>query len=193
MSHLLAAPTAIQNVALGLLQLSTEPATEPAGSLPGIDMTRYALVCFGLVVVILVLGWGFKRFLAGNLSLRANKRAMKVVDMLPLGGKRQLAVVRCYDRTFLLGIGEREVNLVTELDAEEDVEGKLTEVAETPRSSFSRLFQRAVAEPGTAALASPTPPPAAAPSPSPPSMEVRVEAPRGQPHEGPSLGSGVLG
>jgi len=133
----------VQNTMLGLLQLGSEP----AGSMLGIDMTRYALVCFGLVVVILVLGWGFKRFLAGNMSLRANKRAMKVVDMLPLGGKRQLAVVRCYDRTFLLGLGEREVSLVTELDPDEDVEGRLSTLAAPEGKTFARMFQRAAAEP----------------------------------------------
>ena len=41
-----------------------------------------------------------------------------MVDILPLGGKRQLAVVRCYDRTFALGLGEKDVSLVAELDHE---------------------------------------------------------------------------
>lgn len=107
----------------GSLQTGETPIEAPG--LPGLDMTRYAMVCMGLVVGILLLGWGFKRVLAGNLRLRAGERSMKVVDVLPLGSKRQLAVVRCYDRTFVLGLGEREVNLVTELDADEDVEGSL--------------------------------------------------------------------
>jgi flagellar biogenesis protein FliO len=93
--------------------------------LPGVDMTRYALVCLGLVVAILGLAWGFRKVVSGNIRGRASRRAMKVVDILPLGGKRQLAVVRCYDRTFVLGLGERDVTLISELDAEEDVEGHL--------------------------------------------------------------------
>ncbi len=98
-----------------------------APGMAGLDMTRYAMVCLGLVVGILLLGWGFKRVLSGNLRMRAGQRSMKVVDVLPLGAKRQLAVVRCYDRTFVLGLGEREVNLVTELDVDEDVEQSLSE------------------------------------------------------------------
>jgi len=120
-----------------VLMLLTEPLQDSsppeASGLPGLDMTRYALVCLGLVVGILLLGWGFKRVLAGNLRMRAGQRSMKVVDVLPLGSKRQLAVVRCYDRTFVLGLGEREVNLVTELDVDEDVEGRLVERGAEPR------------------------------------------------------------
>jgi flagellar biosynthetic protein FliO len=159
---------AAQNVLLGLLQLDSAPVTEPTSTMPGIDMTRYALVCFGLVAVILVLAWAFKRFLAGNMTLRASQRSMKVVDVLPLGGKRQLAVVRCYDRSFLIGMGEREVSLVAELDAAEDLEGKLAQASEGESRSFKSLFQRAVhAEPAAATQ---------------PSTQ-----------ETPSLGSGLLG
>lgn len=124
---------------------------EPVSTLPGLDMTQYALVCFGLVALILVLGWLTKRFLAGNLRARANQRAMKVVDVLPLGGKRQLAVVRCYDRTFVLGLGEKDVNLVTELDPDEDVEGVLAPATPqaapkpaAPKLAFGNLVRRAL-------------------------------------------------
>lgn len=41
-------------------------------------------------------------------SARASKRA--------LGSKQRLAVVRCYDRTFALGLGEKEIALIAELD-----------------------------------------------------------------------------
>jgi flagellar biogenesis protein FliO len=39
-----------------------------------------------------------------------------VVDVLPLGGRVRIAVVRCYDRTFLVGTGEKGVTLLSELD-----------------------------------------------------------------------------
>ena len=85
----------------------------------GPDLTRYLLICSGLIVAIAVLGWGFRRFLGGTLATRAARRSLRIVDSLPMGGRRRLAVVRCYDRTFLLGVGDREVNLVAELDAED--------------------------------------------------------------------------
>jgi flagellar biogenesis protein FliO len=136
---------------LGLLAPLQDTTPVTAQGLQGLDMTRYALVCLGLVAMILVLGWGFKRLLAGNLRLRAGQRSMSVVDVLPLGGKRQLAVVRCYDRTFLLGLGERDVSLVTELDVDEDVEGTLPQRAAKPQvaaapkpARFGGLLQSAL-------------------------------------------------
>lgn len=143
-----------ESASLGVPQRRLEgpnAGTSPMSSMPGLDMTQYALVCFGLVALILALGWAAKRFLAGNLRMRAQERSMKVVDVLPLGGKRQLAVVRCYDRTFVLGLGERDVTLVTELDPDEDVEGVLAPPAAqakqtTPAqpAAFGQWIQRAL-------------------------------------------------
>lgn len=171
----------LQSALLGLVELGPAPAGEPVPTMPGIDMGRYALVCGGLVAAILLLAWAFKRFLAGNMTLRAGQRAMKVVDVLPLGGKRQLAVVRCYDRSFLIGMGEREVSLVTELDAEEDLEGQLTVSKPSEGRSFKSLFQRAVREAPTEPAAAPQPEPSAEPAAAAPS------------DNSPGLGPGVLG
>ncbi len=86
------------------------------GGTEGPDFTRYLLVCGSLVVAIVLLGLGFRRWIGARVSARAAQRSLRVIDVLPLGPKQRLAVVRCYDRTFLLGLGDREVSLVTELD-----------------------------------------------------------------------------
>jgi len=85
----------------------------------GPDLTRYALVCFGLLLGILGVAYLFKRFLADSLRRKASRRSLHVVDVLPLGGKQKLVVVSCYDRNFLLGLGEKEVNSIAELDVED--------------------------------------------------------------------------
>lgn len=69
-----------------------------------------------LVLAIAGLAVGFRKVVLGTMQSRAARRDLQVLDMLPLGGKRQLAVVRCYDRTFALGLGEKDVTLVAELD-----------------------------------------------------------------------------
>ncbi len=88
---------------------------QAAGSGP--DLTRYLLVCGLLIALVGGLGWVFKRFLAGRFKARAAQRSLQIMDVLPLGGKQRLAVVRCYDRTFALGLGDKEVALIAELDA----------------------------------------------------------------------------
>lgn len=86
---------------------------------PGPDMTRYLLVCSGLLVGILAVAFLVKRFFAGTMRRHAAKRSLRVLDVLPLGGKQKLVVVRCYDRSFLLGVGEKELSSIAELDVEE--------------------------------------------------------------------------
>lgn len=83
----------------------------------GPDMTRYVVVCVGLLIAIVVVAAALKRLFGRALTRRAAARSLQVMDVLPLGGKQRLAVVRCYDRTFLLGLGEKELTAISELDA----------------------------------------------------------------------------
>ena len=110
----------------------------------GPDLTRYFLVCTGLLLLILGVAWAFRRFLAGTLRSRASKRSLQVLDALPLGGKQRLLVVRCYDRSFLLGVGEKEVRSIAELDAGEVPPPVLAVEPEPRRGAFTDALDRAV-------------------------------------------------
>lgn len=87
------------------------------GAGDGPDLTRYLLVCGGLLGLVALMAWLARRLLAGQMRARAAKRSLQVLDLLPMGGKQRLAVVRCYDRTFLLGLGDKEIHVVSELDS----------------------------------------------------------------------------
>jgi len=88
------------------------------GPATGPDLTRYALVCALSIGALLALAWVFRRHVAGQLRTRAARRSLQVLDVLPLSGKQKLVVVRCYDRSFLLGLGEKEVRSIAELELE---------------------------------------------------------------------------
>jgi flagellar biogenesis protein FliO len=90
------------------------------------------------VAVIVAMAWAFRRSVARFWRARAAARSLQVLDVLPLGGKRQLTVVRCYDRTFVLGLGERDVSLVAEIDPV-SVEATPAE----PPPDFDDLIERA--------------------------------------------------
>ncbi len=94
--------------------------TVPQETTSGPDITRYMIICVTLVLAVIFLGWLFQRLVGGALSSRASNRSLRIVDVLPMGGKRKLSVVRCYDRTFVIGVGERELSLVAELDGEDE-------------------------------------------------------------------------
>lgn len=115
------------------LALGAEP-------LQGPDLTRYFLVCAATIAALIGAAWLFRRYLAGHLRARASKRSLQILDVLPLGGKQKLVVVRCYDRSFLLGVGEKEVRSIAELEAETPVpsEPPAAPVAEP----FGRVLER---------------------------------------------------
>ncbi len=112
------------------LLTDTAARTQPGGP----DMTRYVLVCFVLLGAIGGVAYLFKRFIASSVRARASKRSLQIVDLLPLGGKQRLCVVRCYDRTFALGLGDKEVALIAELDAQA--------TPAKPETAFAALLKR---------------------------------------------------
>lgn len=113
----------------------------PSPTAGGPDMTRYVLVCTLLLGLICAAAYLFKRFVASAVRTKAAKRSLQVLDVLPLGGKQRMCVVRCYDRTFALGLGDKEVALIAELDAS-------ISTAAAPKRSFASLLKREQAPEG---------------------------------------------
>jgi flagellar biogenesis protein FliO len=106
----------LRSTTISMLNLATLASLERANA--GLDMTQYLAVCVGLIAAIAFAGYAFKRFFAKSITARAARRSLQILDVLPLGGKQRLAVVRCYDRTFVVGLGDKEMCLVSELDSQ---------------------------------------------------------------------------
>ena len=132
------------------------------GGKAGPDLTWLMTTSAVLILTIGAVAYGFRKLVVGGMKGRAAQRDLRVLDVLPLGGKRQLAVVRCYDRTFALGLGEKSVEMVAELDsaAVDTDRGKGSEVAPSrTREAFEARLQSAKARLlGTHEMA-PQPPP----------------------------------
>ena len=111
----------------------------------GPDLSWLLTVVAILLATILGVAWAMRKVVAGAWRARASKRALRVVDVLPLGGRRQLAIVRCYDRTFALGLGDKDVSLVAELDPDfvEDGGPVRPEPEPEERERFEHLFEAA--------------------------------------------------
>ena len=133
----------ILSLALQGLQRTTGPATGGGLTLSeGPDLGWLMGVVAALVVAACGIAFGFRKLLLKTVKQRASQRELQVVDVLPLGGKRQLAVVRCYDRTFALGLGEKDVSLVAELD-HEAIELDRKEREEERSQAFRRRLESA--------------------------------------------------
>lgn len=103
------------------------------------DLTWMAVVVASFVVTIAAIAFGFRKLVSGSMRTRASKRDLRVLDVLPLGGKRQLVVVRCYDRTFALGLAEKSVGIVAELDTDAIEADQKTVVEERSEAFNARL------------------------------------------------------
>lgn len=126
----------------------TASASRPftAGNAP--DLSMLMGVAAVLVVLIGGLAYAFRRVVLVQLKQRASGKDLAVLEVLPLGGKRQLAVVRCYDRTFALGLGEKDVALVAELDRdaiERDRELRAESTAAPAASRIDEAFRARLA------------------------------------------------
>jgi len=126
-----------------LVLLALEPDQVVPLASNGPDLTRYLTVCGILLFSILALAWGFKKLVGGAVRARAASRSLQIVDLLPLGGKQRLAVVRCYDRTFALGLGEKEVSLVAEIDPVHAAAKKPAEPGPADKHAFLQALSKA--------------------------------------------------
>lgn len=126
---------------LGLLAIEQDKVSPLSANGP--DLTRYLSVCGILLLAILALAWGFKKLVGNAVRARASSRSLQIVDLLPLGGKQRLAVVRCYDRTFALGLGEKEVALVAELDPVHAASKKSGEPGKADKHAFLQALSKA--------------------------------------------------
>lgn len=108
----------MQNFILALIPpvAPLEEATQSLGGTAGPDLTAYFQVCGLLLAAIALVAYGMRKLIANGFKARAAQRSLQVIDVMNLGGRRKLAVVRCYDRTFVLGMGEKEIAPIAELD-----------------------------------------------------------------------------
>jgi flagellar biogenesis protein FliO len=113
----------------------------------GLDMSRYLFACLVVLGLLCLGAFALTRLKNSAIVQRAKKRSLRIVDVLPLGRKQRLCVVRAYDRTFVLGVGEREVALVAEIDQDDDLASEALVQAESEASaakaptSFAALVQ----------------------------------------------------
>ncbi len=83
-----------------------------------LSTVRVVLVLAGILAAILVLRKYADRF---KLPLQARRSpcGLRKVDSIPLGYKKFVTVVEVKDRILVVGVGEKEVNLLCAWDKEE--------------------------------------------------------------------------
>jgi flagellar biogenesis protein FliO len=104
-----------------MIQLALISEISARSAREGPDWNRYVILCALLLLVLGALAWGMRALVTGSARVGSARRSLQVLDVLSLGGKQRVCVVRCYDRTFALGVGDKEVGLIAEIDAEASI------------------------------------------------------------------------
>lgn len=82
-------------------------------------LSKVILSLLLVLTLILAFTWLLKRF--SRFGGRGTaKGGMKVMETLPLGGRRMVQVVRVHDRNLVIGVTSERIDLLTELNDEEE-------------------------------------------------------------------------
>ncbi len=142
-------PTQYQAPSTGLPSTGLQPGWEgeagtlAAGGPSAMDYLAAALK-FGLVLLILYGAlWALRRYArTGFVRGARDSRRLALLETLPLAPRQALHLVRADERTFLVGVSEHGVVLLTELTAPVDDGGQGTELAVSPSLCSRAGFQR---------------------------------------------------
>lgn len=92
-----------------------------AGTGPAdVPTDRLALVFLLICGLLYLTYFGMKKYSSWSRNSVNKKRSVGVLDTIPLGGKRYVTVTRVYDRILVLGVGEDNITLLTELKEGEE-------------------------------------------------------------------------
>ena len=99
------------------LLAATDTVTVPGAELP--DMTKALVKVVVVMVLLLGLMAGgvilFQRFARGRLRLTGGDRPLRIVDKLALGPKTWVCLLNVCGRHLVLGVAEKEVNVLLEV------------------------------------------------------------------------------
>lgn len=79
-------------------------------------ITAVGTLC--LVVLILYLSYVAAKFVGKSAVRGGHSRYMRMIDQMPVGQGRALSVVQIGDRYFLIGIAEKQITTLAELEEE---------------------------------------------------------------------------
>lgn len=71
-----------------------------------------------IVVVIIYFSYVAAKFVAKGSVRAGHSRYMRMVDQMPVGQNRAVSVIQVGDRYFLLGIAEKQIDMLAELEEE---------------------------------------------------------------------------
>jgi len=96
---------------------ATAAASQPVEPAPSSDFSLIRTIgALGLVISLIVIGfWGARRYAPHLFNRQPGEHRMKVVETLPMGDKRSIALVQVDDSYFLVGNTSSQISLLARL------------------------------------------------------------------------------
>jgi len=140
----------------GASAAASQPA-RPVEPAPASDFSLMRTIgALGLVISLIVIGfWGARKYAPHLFNRRPGEHRMKVVETLPMGDKRSIALVQVDDSCFLVGNTSSQISLLARLPWEFSLglEHGVTdaEPASAPgfRDSSRKLYEVEKRQPGS--------------------------------------------
>lgn len=79
-------------------------------------LTAVGTLC--IVVLIIYLSYVAAKLVAKGSARAGHSQYMRMVDQIPVGQNRSVSIIQVGDRYFLLGIAEKEIGMLAELEEE---------------------------------------------------------------------------
>ena len=104
-------------------------------------LTAISTLC--IVIVIIYLSYVAAKFVGKSPIRGGRSQYMRMIDQMPLGQSRAVSVVQVGDRYFLIGIAEKQINILAELEEEGLVPLKIEEpMNQAAIPDFKELMRR---------------------------------------------------
>jgi flagellar biosynthetic protein FliO len=100
----------------------------------------------GLVIGVILLAYvGIRRFGPKYLRRRSDQQSLSIIESLPLGEKRSVALIKVCDQRLLIGHTANQITLLTQLPVAQDHvpanEQKIEARAPSAVATFRRLYE----------------------------------------------------
>lgn len=103
--------------------------------------TAISTLC--IVAVIIYFSYVAAKFVAKGSVRASHSKYMRMVDQMPVGQNRAVSVIQVGDRYFLLGIAEKQIDMLAELEEEGLIPLEIEEAAiPTAMPDFKELMHK---------------------------------------------------
>ncbi len=100
------------------------------------------IVTFFVAAIIIYLSYLCSKYIGKGSNINRKSRYMRLIDQIPVGQDRHLAIVQIGVKYLLVGIASGQVNVLSELQEEDLIQISTNEKGTSELSNFKDAFEK---------------------------------------------------